>query len=108
MPFLPPNQQRQNTEGKFHCLGHFKNVYDDDDDDDDDDDHLCDGLDAFLADEAQSVLDGFREQVHEIVLRFLLEPVAANVRHPRPDVRHPLEFLRVTEHHAAAAAPNTT
>jgi len=35
MPFLPPSQQRLSTEGtSFHCLGHFKNVYDDDGNDD--------------------------------------------------------------------------
>jgi len=33
--YLPP--QNSGPCNSFHCLGHFRNVYDDDDDDDDDD-----------------------------------------------------------------------
>ena len=32
--YLPP--QNSGPCNSFHCLGHFRNVYDDDDDDDDD------------------------------------------------------------------------
>jgi len=64
--------------------------------------NLCDGLRAFLGDESQTVFDGFREQVDEIFLRLVPQSVAADVSHPSPHVRHPLEVFRVTEHHAAA------
>jgi len=67
--------------------------------------YLWNALDALFADKAQTVFDVFVEQVQEILLRFLLEMFAADVTHPRPDVRHPLEFFRVAVHHAASETP---